>query len=110
MTADLWPEQWVGEWGERRSPFADAFDVVRTVRPLGPIITLSTLENGGWAVWDEHKGFWSPAPGKADELKRDLKQAIAEKLTPTSRTLPTCSTTGLSGPGLNNSRRVDARS
>ena len=69
----------LGLWPEESSPIGDVFQGAGAPRgaKLGPYVCLGALEVKGGAVWDERKGFWSPAPGKSADLRAELDYLLA---------------------------------
>ena len=64
MALEVWPEE--------PSTFDDVFRV-----ELDLCTALSGLELVGGAVWDERKGFWSPAPGLAPRLRSEGEDLLS---------------------------------
>ena len=67
-------------WTEQDNPIKRVFDeseqASRPPLQRGPIPTLSLLELDGLVVWDERKGFWSPAPGKGPALRLEFQALV----------------------------------
>ena len=67
-------------WTEQDNPIERVFDEAEQAsRPpatRGPIPTFALLEMDGSVIWDERKGFWSPAPGTGPELRREFEALV----------------------------------
>lgn len=71
MAVEIWPEE--------SSPIDDVFQGGSgpRVARLGLNVALASLEPHGTTVWDERKGFWSPAPGKSAQLRADIDALLS---------------------------------